>query len=386
MSGTRINQNGEFKQERWASSAAFDRPLKANLVASRVSLLKDAAQREIIWFLQYLSLSPGGLRWAASEIAPESAGEDREKWVAELCLNPETGSALELHLPRLRQFMADYCRLKSNGLVTAIGQAVGDGLEYCSQTRGLVLISGKPRLGKTWAAQAWIKRNPGRARYVQIPSDGSDATFFGAIARALGLTVESDAKVKYLCPRVEAALQGGDLMLVLDEAMNLWPNFTNTVTRPSRISWIMCSLVNRGLPVALLVTPQFQKAQSNYVARTGWACQQFDGRISRFIQLPDKVEIIDLEAVAQVWLPDGDRRSIQALADFAFLSNKGLAAIEHVTKLAAYNARQDGREKPVWPDIARAIKESPMPDETDLAGVMRQAAGRRKASAMMPRE
>jgi hypothetical protein len=79
-------------------------------------------------------------------------------------------------------------------------------------------------LGKTFAAKSWIEQHPGRARYCQTPSSADDLAFFTAIARSLGITIESNAKTKNLHPRIEAALQGGDLTLVLDEVANLYPS------------------------------------------------------------------------------------------------------------------------------------------------------------------
>jgi hypothetical protein len=101
MSSTRTNQDGEFKQERWASSSALDRALKANLVAARCSTLESAEQREAIWFLQYLSQHPGGLAWAASEVAPNFiASEDRETYLAAICLDPAQNQELSASCQR----------------------------------------------------------------------------------------------------------------------------------------------------------------------------------------------------------------------------------------------------------------------------------------------
>ena len=70
MSSTRTNTTGDLKPERWASSPEFDRAIKANLVAARAALL-DGQYLEVVWFLQCLSMRKGGLRWAASEVAPD---------------------------------------------------------------------------------------------------------------------------------------------------------------------------------------------------------------------------------------------------------------------------------------------------------------------------
>jgi hypothetical protein len=350
-------------------------------------VLESAEQREAVWFVQFLSLHAGGLRWASSEIAPEFfKGEDREKWLARLCLDPAANDDLKAALPKLRELMADYGRQKSEGIaVTEIGRTVYEALDYCSQAHCLVLVSGKPRLGKTFAAQRWVEQHPGRARYCQVPSSADDLAFFTAIGRSLGLTIESDAKTKYLRPRIEAALQGGAVSLVLDEGSNLLPSHNYRLARPSRICWLMTALINQGVSVCVLVTPQFFNAQADYVNKSGWASAQWLGRINRFVSLPDTLPISDLEKVARAWLPHGDKRSIETLADYANLSQKYLAAIEHTVTQAIYFARQDGRDKAGWTDIQRAIKSGVMPSDAALAAAIERAAVRRKASATVPR-
>jgi uncharacterized membrane protein YkoI len=93
-----------------------------------------------------------------------------------------------------------------------------------------------------------------------------------------------------------------------------------------------------------------------------------------------------LEKVARAWLPTGDKRSIEALADYANLSQKYLAAIEHTTKQAIYLAKQDGRDKPEWPEIQRAIKTGVMPSDQALAAALKRAAGPQKVAADYPRQ
>lgn len=387
MSSTRTNTNGTFRPERWASSPEFDRPLKANLVAARCSVLEPPELRELVWFMQFMSLQRGGLRWLASEVVPDSVvpvPEIQEEWIARLCLDPETNAALERIAPRLRELLAGYARRHGEGgALTQIGAAINEGLDYCSQARCLVMIAGNPRLGKTWAARRWCAAHPGRARYCQVPSSADDLAFFTALAAALGITIESNAKTKNLRPRIEAALVSGGLTLVLDEAANLYPSHNYRLARPSRISWLMTALINQGVSVALLVTPQFFNTQADYVSRSGWAAAQFVGRIARFVSLPEKLSLDDLEKIARAWLPHGNQRCIAALADTASLSQRHAAAIEHACTLANYFAQQGGRDQADWPDIQRAIKSGVPPTDTALAAVVKNAC--RSESAVRSR-
>lgn len=386
MSSTRSNQNGAFHQEKWASSPALDRAFKANLIAARCSVLESAEQCEAVWFIQHLSMFAGGLRWAASEIAPDLLrGEDREKWLASLCLDPATNLELKVVLPKLRQLMADYTKQKAEGVVvTEVGRAVYEALDYCNNSRCLVVISGRARLGKSFAAKAWIDQHPGRARYCSTPPSADDLAFFSALSMSLGITIESNAKTKNLRPRIEAALKSGAITAVIDEAALLWPGHNYRLARPSRICWLM-SVIDQGASVALLVTPNFFETQADYVGKSGFAAAQWNGRIARYVPLQNDLQISDLEKVARAWLPNGDKRSIEALADYANLSQKYLAAIEHTVTLALYLAKQDGRDKPGWPDIHRALKSDVLPSDTALAAAIESAAARRKAPATSSR-
>jgi hypothetical protein len=255
-----------------------------------------------------------------------------------------------------------------------------EALDYCNKSGGLVLISGRSRLGKSHAAQCWVDRNPGRARYCETPASADNLAFFTAIARALGITIESNAKTKNLRPRIEAALQSGDLTFVMDESANLFPSHNYRLARPPRICWLI-ELINRGASVALLVTPNFFETQADYIDKSGWAASQFMGRIEKYVSLPATLPITDFEKVARAWLPHGDKRSIEALADCASLSDDCLAKIKYTVKDAIEKARLDGRDKPDWSDIQRAIKEGVRPWETALAATIEKVAARCKAPA-----
>jgi len=78
MSNTRrASDNSVLHQNRFASAPEFERGLLANLVAKRVSILEDKADRELIWFLQHLSHRDGGLARVARELVtkyPERIG------------------------------------------------------------------------------------------------------------------------------------------------------------------------------------------------------------------------------------------------------------------------------------------------------------------------
>jgi len=268
---------------------------------------------------------------------------------------------------------------------TEISRMISEALDYCASQKCLVMVEGRARIGKTKSAQMWANQRPGRARYIEVPATGCDLSFFVAIARALGVALTNDPKVKRLRPRVEEVMQHGDLGLILDEAALLWPatNYRQQ-SRPPRISWLL-QMINQGASVALLVTPNnWLVGRQNYVQKSRWQDAQLIGRIERHVVLPDTLSTGDLERVARAWLPHGSRREIEILADFAALSQKHLAAIVHAVKQATFFARQDGREKPEWPDIQRAVKTGVLPGDEALAAAVK-ASRSRNAPASLPR-
>jgi hypothetical protein len=69
MSSTRrAKDNSAFHQSRFASSPEFERGLMGNLVAKRCALLNDNTDRELVWFIQFLSHQEGGLSAIAKDL------------------------------------------------------------------------------------------------------------------------------------------------------------------------------------------------------------------------------------------------------------------------------------------------------------------------------
>ena len=104
MSSTRHAQNpGTFRQERYSSSTELNHGLMANLVAKRCSVLSDARDRELIWFLQYLSHERGLKELAAEllELHPEQiATRSMQKFGLGGHYNGEQVCAIRKELPK----------------------------------------------------------------------------------------------------------------------------------------------------------------------------------------------------------------------------------------------------------------------------------------------
>jgi hypothetical protein len=423
MSTRKAKDDSVFHQARYASSPEFERGLIANLVAKRAAILDDPADRELIWFIQYLSHRPGGLPavsrdlisthgiqtasleklgqkrnsringWAIFraalaettggdstwqplsraeevELGRAEAIENTENFLCEMCVNPAIKlDAGPSFFPKLinamREHMAQFIKAKAAGaFVTALGKKVFEVLDYTAYCRGLTLMRGDARLGKTHAARAWCEQHPGRSRFVEVPSGNDDVSFFRNLARGLGLGNFLNYKVVQIRERVESALLIGHLVLVLDEAQRLWPQTNFREGYPKRIVWVM-TMANAGVPIAMISTPQFFVTQK-VVEKNGWNSAQFTGRISHYEPLPADLSPEDLMGVAKSVLPEANAQSLRALAVYARSSARYLAAIDSISKRARYIAMQAGRATATTEDVRKAMQESVIPADTKL--------------------
>src|SRR6478609_4568838 len=78
MSSTRKSSDGEFHQERFCSSPEFEGDTINGLpAAKRIAVVQDRETREILYWLQWLSLTPGKLQALCDELVasfPERIG------------------------------------------------------------------------------------------------------------------------------------------------------------------------------------------------------------------------------------------------------------------------------------------------------------------------
>ena len=281
-----------------------------------------------------------------------------ERHLGELCLDPATAlvDGSPWYFPNLiatlREYQSEWVEQRRESfVVTAIGQKVYDALDYARETRCMVLIDGDSRIGKTEAVKSWIAQNPGAARYVEVPSTNDELGFFRAVAKGLGMSCGGSWKAVQLRSRIEEVLQTGQLTIVFDEAHYALPTSSCRTTIPGRINWIMTALINKGVPVAMVTTPQFMKRQKEVEQRTGWTSEQFTGRIGHYEKLPQSLSLEDLRKVAKALLPLGDERSIESLVDYAQGSKKYLAAAKMAATRAAYLARKAGRDRVLYADV-----------------------------------
>ncbi len=429
---TRNRKAGEpMAQEAFASSVEHERGLLCNLVANRAECCRSPRERAVLWFLQAMSWQPGGLDtfakdlvtafpdhpmhvWDPGEtdgvdsllddegppverIAPQMRTTTLEKgWSApslarhldRWCLDPsETLGRFGNQwspdeVPGLLELLEEMERRNrrhelSSVAPTTVCAKVFEALDFTVETGCLTLIEGQSRTGKTASGETWCRANPSRARFVKVPSTGDDIGFFRRIAEVLGGSSALSLKGVQLRERVEKTLQSARLMLVFDEAHSLWPQANRREALPSRINWIRTALIDHGVPVALLTTPQFLNDQRLVELKTKWNSQQWVGRIGHYEQLPAKLTEGDLEAIARSKLPDGSAKSVELLWRYALESTQYAAAIEHVLKRATFEAKLLGRDRPGFDDIKKVIRAAVLPSDVLLKEAL---SGRRSNS------
>lgn len=386
MSSTRwAKDDSAFRQDRYASSPEFERGLLGNMVAKRVSKLDDKADRELIWFLHFLSHGETGLAGLIKELVqkyPKELAdrlepddfprwrpcEDLERFIKRMCLDPGSEikgpSYFENLLPALREYRKTYIKNKSAGFTTELGKKVCEVLDYTAFSSGLTLMPGEARTGKSFAARLWCEQHPGAARFVEVPPFNDDSTFFRALARGLGLGNFLKYKVCDIRERVQSVLLTRDLLLVLDEAQRLWPQGSLRRVSPCRIDWVM-GMANQGVPIAMISTPQFIEIQKA-LEKNGWNGAQFTGRIKHYEPLPADLSPADLIGVAKSVLPEADGQVLRALAIYARSSARYLAAIDSISTRARYLAMKDSRSAATTADVRKAMQESVIPADNKL--------------------
>jgi hypothetical protein len=118
----------------------------------------------------------------------------------------------------------------------------------------------------------------------------------------------------------------------------------------------LTSLVNHGVPVALVTTPQFLKAQEEIASRTKWNSMQFLGRIFIHAKLPSKLPREELIAVAEHLFPRASAGAVFAIAGYAESAPAYMQAIGFVLDEARRVAKRSGQDDPDDDDIKAALK------------------------------
>ena len=438
MSTRHADDDSELRQERFMSSREYAdaRGISGIAVTAKAATLENPDERSLLFFLQAISLQPGGLekfcreflemfperlgtptmhklgmkcgqKYSAKEAAqieremcrltgdpdednareldhsiinddsrPETCLGDRyhsrcmEKtgrlpdFIMRLCVDPNVsldgpgvgwfkdiiGALYEFKERHAQKALAEY-------VMTGAGRQVFDTLDACLKTRKMVLIEGDSGIGKTTAAEAWCRAHPGEARFVSLSGVTHKTSVFRAIAKALGVASSYTRTATEMQARNEDVLEKSGLILVLDEAHFLFSAAERVYTRPERVDWINTALYNRGVPVAMICTPQFIIRLNRFEQQTSWNADQLRRRVKRFTRLPAKPNAKDLEAVALKHLPDACKDTIKYLVGYALSNKLHFPAIVDAIDEARLLVEREGREKITFDDVERAIRD-----------------------------
>lgn len=216
---------------------------------------------------------------------------------------------------------------------TAVSQQVFYELDFAYETRSFVLIEGREGIGKSDAARCWCDQRPGQAIYVRLESGSDETTLYRSIAREIGTACSYQRKAVEMRARIQDALQAGHLMLVLDEAHFLWPTSARSErTTPKRLDWLRTALIDFGVPVALVSTPQFFTQQCERFRKAGWNSNQIQRRLTRLVRLPESLPNADVLGIVARHFPGLPARTAKEIAGIALLSVGYLTTIPGLRK------------------------------------------------------
>jgi DNA transposition AAA+ family ATPase len=227
---------------------------------------------------------------------------------------------------------------------TAVTRQIAEELDFALETRSFVLIEGREGIGKSEAARTWCEQHPGRTVYVRLEAGSDETTLFRSIARRVGTACSYQRKAVEMRARIQDALQGGRLMLVLDEAHFLWPQSDRSErTVPKRLDWLRTALVDFGVPVAMVSTPQHFTRQCDRFRKNGWNANQIQRRLARTVTLPESLSADDAVTMARAYFPECPSRLLKRTAGAALLSVHRLTLFSHMRKrVDFFAARRPG--------------------------------------------
>jgi len=263
------------------------------------------------------------------------------------------------------------------------------------QGRG-IMIEGNSRFGKTDAVRAWCQAHPGRARFVRTPPAGGEAELLRAAAIALGINRALRYRAIDLRAEIEFVLRHSGLMLIFDESQFIFPATFGKNTQPARLNWIRCNLLDAGCPVVFIFTPQnYRSARSKFVKTTGFAIEQFEGRILKTV-LPSEVSREDLLSIARIHFRGVPENCIEwAVSMLAATERNYVSDVSNVATLAFFNAERAGRTTPKLADIKAAMADvlppssalplAPSPDSANEAPALPPPRACKPAATPFPR-
>ncbi len=239
---------------------------------------------------------------------------------------------------------------------TEVTQLVAKWVGKSRSMQRSVMIIGNSRFGKSESIKAHAAAHPGRCRFVNTPATNAMSDLVREIALAIGLDVGLSKRAVDLREQILYVLRFSHLQLIFDEAQRLLPTNYSRNTAPARLNWVRGSIMDNGLPVVFVCTPQsYLPAKRRFLKVTGFAMEQFDERLIT-IQLPNELCEQELLDVARFHLPGlADEYLQYVVANVLATERNFVSDIEKIAALAKDNAREALRKSPTLGDIKAAM-------------------------------
>lgn len=431
---TRHAQDGQpLSQHRYMSSPEFAElhGISGIATSTRAAILLHAAKKNLVWFIQGLSLAEGGLKRVVRELVemfPKRLSEDGaeyafnghkirdiygiastpslEQFLIDLCVNPrihfalpwdkvdvsdiESASAIEQNpalskadfreaklfyfrdiIGALFEYKQRYeARARENFQLTTIAKKIWETLDFALASHGMVVLDGLEGRGKTEAVKAWCEIHLGEARFVSLKGITSKTTAFREIAKALGIASSYARTATEMQARIEDVLKRSKLLLVLDEAHFLFNQSRRMYSRPELIDWIDTAICNCGVGCALITTPQFIVCMTRAADQVEWNYRQFRRRVKRWVKLPAVNTDDDIKAVARNVFKKVPSAAIDKILGYALLSKRDLSSVGDVATEVRAMLGTDDLSNATLKHVLSAIYDFLLPsDKTFLEGI-----------------
>ena len=264
---------------------------------------------------------------------------------------------------------------------TEITRLVHEAIDMATFAKGLAVVEGDQRTGKSTAAKNYCALHPGECVFIDLEPGGDDTTFFRSLARSIGTNCASNAKAIEMRGSIEAMLQGGHLTVVFDESHYLIPISARPKCAPKRLEWVRRCLVDKGVAVVLVSTPQFDRQCTHYEKHLSWNAKQLKGRIIWQNLLPATLPEEEITAVARKIAPQALDSSIKRMVAYAVDAPEYLFGIDRVMKIASCFAQRDKRATPTRDDIKHALDQIAPQKACKAAALPVQTPGKRISEA-----
>jgi hypothetical protein len=349
---------------------------------------------ELLWFLQYMSIQPGGLSAFSeafivcfqdrfepvrrvrtyidhedldldlgvgyrSEVSSpkecvQAARAHLPGALTDLCIDESAGLSGRWYCPKLIRFlleMLDIHRDKTLNKIaeTTVTREMFPLLEFSRKRCSPVVIVGPQKVGKSTALKAFCESRPGLARLVTVPPASRERDFVTAHADAFGIAYTASTSPADIRGKVEYVMKHSGLFTAYDKANLLIEGTRTRVTSSRRLSWVASRVLDQHLGCSFVATTQEYNSLERYSKTTG-------DSLPRPIKLPDGLSVDDLMAVTEKKFPSVNKGLRMAICGYAVESADPLMDIVKVVEYASCRAEERKSPTVALEDVEAAVR------------------------------